>query len=59
MVGPTKLKPREDSSLEICIESGVEAGTLAVVLKCVDLGPAVHEVPQELREARAFSMISR
>ncbi len=38
MVGPTNLKPRELKSLDTLIESGVEAGTLAVVLKRLTLG---------------------
>ena len=52
MVGPTNLKPRAPSSFEILIETGVEAGTLAVVLNWLTFGLAVDEVPQELREAR-------
>jgi len=44
MVGPTNLKPRAASSLEMRIDSGVDAGTLAVVLKRFDLWLAVDEV---------------
>ncbi len=54
MVGPTNLNPRAPSSFEILIETGVEAGTLAVVLNWLTYGLAVDEVPQEFGEARAF-----
>src|SRR5262245_4465913 len=53
MVGPTNLKPRPASSLEICRDSGVSAGT-CLVLRKLFLRLAVDEIPQELREARTL-----
>ena len=38
MVGPKNLKPRAPSSFDILIDSGVDAGTLAVVLNWLTFG---------------------
>ena len=54
MVGPTNLKPRAASSLDIARDSAVSAGTCFVLRKRLTLRLAVEEIPQQRGEARAF-----
>ena len=59
MVGPTNLKPRAASSLEILIESGVDAGTLAVVLKLLTFGLPSTKSQRNFEKPGPSSMIFR
>ena len=59
MVGPTNLKPREDKSLETLIETGVDAGTLAVVLNVLTFGLPSTKSHSSFEKPGPFSMISR
>ena len=59
MVGPTNLKPRAPSSLETLIETGVEAGTLAVVLNWLTFGLPSTKSHRNLEKPGPLSMISR
>ena len=59
MVGPTNLKPRAPSSFEILIETGVEAGTLAVVLNWFTFGLPSTKSQRNLEKPGPSSMIFR
>ena len=59
MVGPTNLNPREPSSFEILIETGVEAGTLAVVLNWFTFGLPSTKSHRNFEKPGPFSMIFR
>ena len=59
MVGPTNLNPRAPSSLEILIESGVEAGTLAVVLNWLTFGLPSTKSHRNFEKPAPSSMIFR
>ena len=54
MVGPTNLKPRAASSLEIARDSSVSAGTCDVRAETIDLRLAVEKSHSSAREARAL-----
>ena len=59
MVGPTNLNPRAESSFEILIESGVEAGTLAVLLKALTFGLPSTNSHKSFEKPGPSSMIFR
>ena len=59
MVGPTNLKPRAASSFDILIDSGVDAGTLAVVLKWLTFGLPSTKSHRNFEKPGPSSMIFR
>ena len=59
MVGPTNLKPREPSSFEILADSGVEAGTLAVVLNVLTTGLPSTKAQSYFEKPAPSSLIFR
>ena len=54
MVGPTNLNPRAPSSFETLIETGVDAGTLAVVLNWLTFGLPSTKSQRNREKTRAF-----
>ena len=59
MVGPTNLKPRPASSLEICFDSGVSAGTCLVLRKLFTFGLPSTKSHSSFEKPGPFSITSR